>query len=329
VTQALTPLASAGAPPAPGPALPAAAAAIEGRSPWRLAFERLRHDRVAIASAVVILLIIAMALVAPVVAHVVGHGPNTQYRDTGLSPQGIPVGPGRRFWLGTDELGRDVLVRIFYGARVSLIAGVLAATLAVAAGVLIGLTAGYFQGVIDGLLSRFLDVVLSLPYLVFAIALISVVGPSLGVSIVVIAFFSFAAVGRIVRGQVLSITEKEFIEAARSLGAGDLRIMFVDILPNVLAPVIVYMTLLIPISIVFEASLSFLGLGVLPPTASWGGMLADAVNDGLYQVAWWYLVFPGVALLLTTLAFNLLGDSVRDAFDPRYNRLLRPAGEAG
>jgi peptide/nickel transport system permease protein len=213
-------------------------------------------------------------------------------------------------------------VRIFYGARVSLLAGVLASTLAVAGGVVIGLVTGYFQGVVDGFLSRFMDVVLSLPYLVFAIALISVVGPSLGVSIVVIAFFSFAAVGRIVRGQVLSITEKEFVEAARSLGAGDLRIMFVDILPNVLAPIIVYMTLLVPISIVFEASLSFLGLGVLPPTASWGGMLADAVNDGLYQVAWWYLVFPGLALLLTTLAFNLLGDSVRDAFDPRYNRLL-------
>jgi len=163
-------------------------------------------------------------------------------------------------------------------------------------------------------------VVLSLPYLVFAIALVSVIGSSMQVSIGVIAFFSFSSVGRIVRGQVLSIKEKEYVEAARSLGAGNMRIMFVDVLPNVLAPVIVYVTLLIPLSIVFEAALSFLGLGVVPPTPTWGGMLSDAIN--YYQVAWWYLVFPGAALLVTTLAFNLLGDSVRDAFDPRYNRLF-------
>jgi peptide/nickel transport system permease protein len=291
---------------------------IEGRSPWRLAFDRLRHDRVAIASAVVIVLVALMAIFAPVVSAIVGHGPDTQYRTTGLSPAGIPVGPNSTFLLGTDELGRDVLVRIFYGARVSLLAGVGASVIAVAIGVVIGLLAGYFSGPVDTALSRFMDVVLSLPYLVFAIALISVVGPSLVVSIAVIAFFSFASVGRIVRGQVLSIRQKEFVEASQSLGAGDLRIMFVDILPNVLAPVIVYTTLLIPLAIVFEATLSFLGLGVVPPTPDWGSMLAESVQ--YYQVAWWYVVFPGLALLITTLAFNLLGDSVRDAFDPRYKR---------
>ncbi len=298
-----------------------AAKSIEGRSPWQLALERLRHDRVAIASAVVIVLVALMAVVAPLVAMAVGHGPNTQYRDTGLSPGGIPVGPNSTFLLGTDELGRDVLVRIFYGARVSLLAGVVASGLAAMLGLVIGLMAGYFGRVVDTVLSRFLDVVLALPYLVFAIALIAVVGPSLGVSIGVIAFFSFASVGRIVRGQVLVMREKEFVEAARSLGANDLRILFVDILPNVLAPVIVYATLLIPLSIVFEATLSFLGVGVVPPTASWGGMLSDAIN--YYQVAWWFVVFPGLALLVTTLAFNLAGDSVRDAFDPRYARLFK------
>jgi peptide/nickel transport system permease protein len=291
---------------------------IEGRSPWRLAFDRLRHDRVAIASAVVIVLVALMAIFAPVVSAIVGHGPDTQYRTTGLSPAGIPVGPNSTFLLGTDELGRDVLVRIFYGARVSLLAGIGASVIAVAIGVVIGLLAGYFSGPVDTALSRFMDVVLSLPYLVFAIALISVVGPSLVVSIAVIAFFSFASVGRIVRGQVLSIRQKEFVEASQSLGAADLRIMFVDILPNVLAPVIVYTTLLIPLAIVFEATLSFLGLGVVPPTPDWGSMLAESVQ--YYQVAWWYVVFPGLALLITTLAFNLLGDSVRDAFDPRYKR---------
>ncbi|HEY7011067.1 MAG TPA: ABC transporter permease [Jatrophihabitantaceae bacterium] len=291
---------------------------IEGRSPWRLAFDRLRHDRVAIGSAVAIVLIALMAICAPLVAAAVGHGPNTQYRTTGLTPEGIPVGPGSAFPLGTDELGRDVLVRVFYGAQISLLAGVVASLVAVAVGVVIGLLAGYLGRAMDTVLSRFMDVVLSMPYLVFAIALVSVVGPSLAVSIAVIAFFSFASVGRIVRGQVLSISQKEFVEAARSLGAGDLRIMFVEILPNVLAPVIVYATLLIPLSIVFEATLSFLGLGVVPPTASWGGMLAESIQ--YYQVAWWYVAFPGLALLITTLAFNLLGDSIRDAFDPRYTR---------
>jgi ABC-type dipeptide/oligopeptide/nickel transport system permease subunit len=293
---------------------------IEGRSPWRLAFERLMADRVAVASTVVILLIALMAIVAPLVSSLVGHPPDTQYRTTGLTPEGIPVGPGSHFLLGTDELGRDILVRIFYGAQISLLAGVLASLIAVVVGVVIGLAAGYFGGAVDTVLARFMDVVLSLPYLVFAIALVSVVGPSLTISIAVIAFFSFSSVGRIVRGQVLSIKEKEYVEAARSLGASDVRIMFVDILPNVLAPVIVYATLLIPLSIVFEATLSFLGLGVVPPTASWGSMLSSSIQ--YYTVAWWYVVFPGAALLITTLAFNLLGDSVRDAFDPRYNRLF-------
>ena len=291
---------------------------IEGRSPWRIAYDRLRHDRVAVGSAIVIVLIALMAISAPLMSELIGHGPDTQYRTTGLSPAGIPVGPSSTFLFGTDELGRDIFVRIFYGARISLLAGVAASLLAVVVGVVVGLFAGYFGRVVDTVLARFMDVVLSLPYLVFAIALISVVGPGLPVSIAVIAFFSFASVGRIVRGQVLLLRQKEFVEAAFSLGAGNLRIMFVDILPNVLAPVIVYTTLLIPLAVVFEATLSFLGLGVVPPTPSWGGMLSESLQ--YYQVAWWYVVFPGAALLITTLAFNLLGDSIRDAFDPRYTR---------
>jgi len=192
--------------------------------------------------------------------------------------------------------------------------------LAVAAGVAVGLAAGYFRGAVDTFLARFMDVVLSFPFLLFAISLVSIVGPSLTVSIFVIAFFSWAAVGRIVRGQTLSIREKEYVEAARSLGASDLRIMFVDVLPNLMAPVIVYTTLLIPTAIVFESTLSFLGLGVVPPTPTWGNMLSDSLQ--FYQVAWWYVLFPGLALLTTTLAFNLLGDGVRDALDPSTERLF-------
>ena len=188
-------------------------------------------------------------------------------------------------------------------------------------GALVGLVAGYFGGIVDTVLARLMDVVLSFPFLLFAIALVSITGPGLWVSIFVIAFFSWASVGRVVRGQTLSLRERDFVEAARSLGAGDLRIMFVDILPNLVAQVIVYLTLLIPAAVVFEATLSFLGLGVVPPAATWGNMLSESL--GYYRVAWWFVLFPGAALLVTTLAFNLLGDSVRDAFDPRGDRLFR------
>jgi peptide/nickel transport system permease protein len=303
-----------------GSSAPAAGEAIEGRSPWQLAWVRLRHDKVAVGSSIVIGVIVLLALCAPLIAHLVGHGPNEQFRTTGLSPEGIPVGPGWTFLFGTDDLGRDVLVRVLYGARISLLVGVVASGLAVVVGVIVGLTAGYFRGPVDSVLSRFMDVVLSLPYLVFAIALVSLLGPSLTISVAVIAFFSWASVGRIVRGQVLSIKEREFVEAARSVGASHLRIMFVDILPNVLAPTIVYATMLIPLSIVFESTLSFLGIGVLPPTATWGNMLSESI--AYYRVAWWFVAFPGLALLITTMAFNLLGDCLRDALDPGGNRLF-------
>ena len=267
-----------------------------------------------------IVLLVAIALAAPLIAHVTGHQPDEQFRQTGLTSAGLPVGPNRHFWFGTDNLGRDVFIRVVYGARISLLVGVLSTILAVAAGLVIGLAAGYLGGAVDSTLARFMDLVLSFPLLLFAIALVSVVGPSVPLTILVIAFFSWAAVGRIVRGLAMSIKEREYIEAARALGARQLRIMVIEVLPNLVAPVIVYTTLLVPVAIVFEATLSFLGLGVLPPTPSWGNMLSDSLQ--FYQVAWWFVLFPGLALLLTTLAFNLLGDSVRDALDPGGQRLV-------
>jgi peptide/nickel transport system permease protein len=303
-----------------------ATARIEGRSPWALAWQRLRHDRVAIGSAVVIVLVALMAIFAPVIAAVVGHGPNEQFPTTGLTSAGLPRPPSATFLFGTDDLGRDLLVRVAYGARISLLVGVAATGLAVLLGVVVGLLSGYFGGPADSLLARLMDIVLSFPLLLFAIALVAIVGPSLPVTILVIAFFSWAPVGRVVRGQTLALKEREFVEAARSLGASNLRIMFVDILPNLAAPVIVYATLLIPAAVAFEATLSFLGLGIVPPTAEWGNMLAEAV--GYYQVAWWFLVFPGAALIITTLAFNLLGDAVRDALDPRAGALFGVRSEA-
>lgn len=295
--------------------------AIEGRGPWLLAWQRLRRDRVAMISLALIVMIVLMAVLAPLAAVVTGHPPNEQYRDIGLTPDGLPKGPTSQFWMGTDDLGRDIFVRVAYGARVSLLVGVVATSLAVAIGVVIGLAAGFFGGIVDTLLARLIDVALTVPFLLVAIALVSITGPSLTITILVIGFFSWASVARIVRGQVLSLREREFVEAARSLGASDSRIMFVDILPNVLAPVIVYSTLLIPVVIVVEATLTFLGLGLPPPTADWGGMISD--GQKYYTTAWWFIIFPGLALLLTTLAFNLFGDGVRDAFDPRSDQLLK------
>ncbi|MEV5965247.1 ABC transporter permease [Kribbella sp. NPDC051952] len=292
--------------------------AIEGRSPFVLALRRLRRDKVAMISLAVILLIVLMAIFAPVFSAITGHPPNEQYRDIGLTPDGLPRGPNGTFWLGTDDLGRDILVRIAYGARVSLLVGVIATAITVVIGVVLGLAAGFLGGITDTVLARLIDVVLSVPFLLVAIALVSVTGPSLTVTVLVIGCFSWASVARIVRGQVLTLREREFVEAARSLGAGDSRIMFVDILPNVLAPVIVYTTLLVPVVIVTQATLSFLGLGLPPPTADWGGMISTSQN--YYTTAWWFILFPGLALLITTLAFNLFGDGVRDAFDPRADR---------
>jgi ABC-type dipeptide/oligopeptide/nickel transport system permease subunit len=305
-----------------------AAKIIEGRSPWVLAWRRLRRDRAAMISLIVIGLIVAMAVFAPVIAAILGHGVYQQFRGPnppiGLTPTGQPIGPNSTFLLGTDDQGRDILVRIAYGARISLFVGVVATAVTVLGGLVIGLAAGYFGGIVDSVLARFMDWLLAVPFLLLAISLISVVQihpigpikPGLPVVIIVLGFFGWAAIGRIVRGQVLSIREKEYVEAARALGAGPWRIMFVDILPNLLAPLIVYSTLLIPATIVGEASLSYLGVGILPPTADWGAMISSAQSLYLYGT-WWYLLFPSVALLITTLAFNIFGDGVRDAFDPR------------
>jgi peptide/nickel transport system permease protein len=296
--------------------------AVEGRSQWQLTWRRLRSDKVAVASMIVILVMIALALAAPAIAALVHHGPDQAFVNTGENAVGNPVGPGTNgFWLGTDDTGRDLMVRIFYGARISLFVGLTTTAIATVAGVSVGMIAGYFGGVVDTILARFIDAVLAFPYVVLALALVVVFGPSLTIIIALISFFAWAGIARIVRGQTLSLKEKEYIEAARSLGAGPFRIMFIDILPNLLAPVLVLATLYIPAAVVFEATLSFLGLGVQPPTASWGNILSAA--QPFYTVAWWYIVFPALALLITTLAFNLLGDGIRDAMDPTTERLLR------
>ena len=299
----------------------APAQAIEGRSQWQLTWRRLRHDKMAVASMFVIALVCVAALIAPLVAAWTGHAPNQPFPNTGTNAFGNPVGPGTHgFLLGTDNLGRDLLVRIMYGARISLFVGLLTTAIAAVGGVSIGLVSGYFGGFVDTVLARFIDAVLSFPVIITALALAAVLGPSLQIVIGVIAFFSWAGIARIVRGQTLSLKEKEYIEAARSIGASPWRIMFVDIVPNLLGPVLVLATLYIPTAVSFEATLSFLGIGIPLPTASWGNILN--VANSYYQVAWWYVVFPAGALLATTLAFNLLGDGIRDAMDPRTERIF-------
>lgn len=295
---------------------------IVQRGSFELTMRRLRRDTASMVALCVIVLIVLLALVAPWIAGITGHSPIEQFRETGLSPMGIPVGPNAEFWLGSDQLGRDVLVRLAYGARVSLLVGVLASMAASAVAVIIGVTAGYFGGWVDTALSRLTDLVMSVPFLLCALALVSAFGPSLLLSVVVIVFFSWAPMARVIRGQVISLARQDFVQASRSLGAGPLSIMAIDILPNLTVPIIVYTTMQIPSSIVFEATLSFLGMGIVPPTPSWGGMLADASSNSLYLVAWWMVFVPGTALLLTTLAFNILGDGLRDALDPKSARTV-------
>jgi len=238
----------------------APAAGIEGRSQWRLTWQRLRGDKVAVASAVVIVIIAGLAIAAPAFAALTGHGPTQQFPNTGISATGVPVGPGKQFWLGADELGRDLFVRILYGARISLLVGVVTTVIGTVAGLAIGMMAGYYGGWIDTVLSRLTDAVLAFPYIILGLALAVVLGPSLPVVIGVISFFAWSGIARVVRGQTLSIKEKEYIEAARSVGAGPWRVMFIDIMPNLMGPVLVLATLSIPAAIIFEATLSFLGL---------------------------------------------------------------------
>jgi peptide/nickel transport system permease protein len=295
--------------------------AIEGRSQWQLTWRRLLHDKIAIASIVVILVMVILAITAPLFASLYHHAPDQAFTNTGTTSTGAPVGPGTHgFLLGTDYIGRDLFIRILYGARISLFVGIVTTAIATVAGVSVGLVAGYFGGWVDTVLARFIDTVLAFPFIVLALALAAIFSPSLTIVLGVISFFSWAGISRIVRGQTLSLKEKEYIEAARSLGAGPWRIMFIDILPNLLGPVLVLATLYIPTAVIFEATLSFLGIGIPEPTPSWGSILAEAQN--YYTVAWWYVVFPSIALLVTTLAFNLLGDGIRDAMDPRTERIF-------
>jgi len=229
----------------------------------------------------------------------------------------LTQGPGGAHWLGTDDLGRDVLSRLIYGSRVSLQVGIIAVGIALTVGVSLGLLAGYAGGFVDTVITRFTDAVQAFPGLILALAITAALGPGIGNAMIAIGFVSTPAIARLTRGQTLSIREREYVEAARVLGASPLRIMARHIWPNVTAPIIVQATLLIASAIVTEASLSFLGVGVQPPTASWGAMLRT--GSQYLEVAPWMAFAPGVAIFLTVLAFNFVGDGLRQALDPRLS----------
>jgi peptide/nickel transport system permease protein len=299
---------------------------IAARSPLQLFWRRLRSDRVAIVSAAFIVFLIVLAIAAPLVIKILGlPGPNVQNLNL-TDSFGSPIGPTSGHPFGVDQLGHDVMSRVIYGTRVSLEVGIIGTALSTLIGVFFGLVAGYYRGWIDTVISRMTDVVLSIPLLLLGIGaacavkgcLGGAIQPGLSVIIFLIVFATWPYMARIVRGLVLSLREREFVEASRALGASNTRIMVREILPNLTAPIIVFASLQIPTNILIEAALSFLGVGIRPPTASWGQMIASATP--IFNTAWWYMVFPGAALLLTVLAFNLLGDGLRDALNPRGAR---------
>jgi peptide/nickel transport system permease protein len=304
--------------------------AIQGRSLGRIAWQRLKRDKLALAGGGVVVVLMLVAVFAPVIVALFGHPP-LEFHYEKVDPnlqvaEGHFGGISPDFLFGVEPVnGRDVFSRVVYGSRISLLIACLATLLSVLLGTVLGVVAGYFGGWIDTLISRTMDVFLAFPLLLFAIALAGVVpdrafgltGDTLRIALLVfiIGFLNWPYIGRIIRGQALSLREREFIDAARSLGAPSPRILFTEMLPNLMAPILIYSTLLIPANILFEAALSFLGVGVRPPTPTWGGMLSDATH--WFQIAPNFMLFPGLAIFLTVLAFNLFGDGLRDALDPR------------
>ncbi|MGI5252640.1 ABC transporter permease [Actinacidiphila glaucinigra] len=309
------------------------AKAIEGRSPGRIAWMRLKRDKVALAGGVIVVFLILVAIFAPLIVSALGHPPNDFHEDKIDPLFGTPTGKwggiSGDYLFGVEPVnGRDVFSRIVYGTRISLLVAFLSAIVAVVLGTFFGTMAGYFGGWVDAAIGRVMDVLLAFPQLLFIMSLVSVMpnsllgfsgtGVRMGVLVVVIGFFGWPYVGRIVRGQTLSLREREYVDAARSLGAGRGYILFRELLPNLVAPITVYATLMIPTNILTEAALSFLGVGVKPPTSSWGQMLFKALS--FYETDPIFMLIPGLAIFITVLAFNLFGDGVRDALDPKGSR---------
>lgn len=265
-----------------------------------------------------LVVIVALVFLAVFAGAIAPHPPNEQYRDALLVPPAWSEGGSVRFLLGTDDLGRDVLSRILYGARVSLSIGSLVVTLALASGIALGLIAGFARGVIEIAIMRAMDVMLSLPSLLLAIVIVAILGPSLINAAMAVVIVQLPHFTRLTRAAVITEMSKDYVTASRVCGAGTLRLMLITVLPNCMAPLIVQATLGFSTAVLDLAALGFLGMGAQPPTPEWGTMLANALQ--FIQRAWWVVTFPGLAILITVLAFNLLGDGLRDALDPKLKR---------
>ncbi|MEO3862038.1 ABC transporter permease [Acrocarpospora sp. B8E8] len=307
--------------------------AIQGRSLGQIAWMRLKKDKVALTGAGVVIFLVVVAIFAPLIVSWFGHPPNEFHQEMidtmTMRPKG-GSGISGDFLFGVEpQNGRDLFSRVVYGARISLLIAFFATLISVLIGTVMGVVAGYFGGWVDTIISRLMDIFLAFPILVFALALVGVLGQfetQLGVKgdslrilllIFVIGFFNWGYIARIIRGQTLSLREREFVDAARSLGARGPYILFREILPNLIAPILIYATLLVPANVLFEAALSFLGVGIQPPTATWGAMLSAATK---YYTVPHFMIFPGMAIFITVLAFNLFGDGLRDALDPKSSR---------
>lgn len=272
--------------------------------------QRFLRNRAGLFGLGIVVWVLLVALLAPWLAP---KDPNQQFFD-GLTLEGKPLPPGGPFPLGTDTLGRDLLSRLIWGARASMVVGIAANGAAVAIGALIGASAGYFRGWWGALLMRFTDVMMAFPALLLAIALAAILKPSLWIVALVIALVNWVQVARVVYAQTLALAQKDFVEAARALGAGDGRVLLRHLLPHLFPTLLVYGSLGLSTTVLLEAALSFLGVGVQPPTPSWGGIINE--SQSYFTDAPWLVAFPGLAILVTSLAFNLLGDALREALDP-------------
>jgi dipeptide transport system permease protein len=273
------------------------------------------QNRGAVAGLVLIFILIVVALGADFLAP---HHPHEQYRDAFLRPPVWQEGGSWAYPLGTDDVGRDMLSRMMHGARISLFVGFMVVAGALALGIVLGLVAGFFGGIVDIAIARAMDIILALPTLLLAIVVVAILGPTLTNAMIAVVVVVLPAFVRLTRASVLSEMSKTYVTAARVSGAGNLRLMFLTVLPNCMAPIIVQATLAVSTAILDTAALGFLGLGAQPPTPEWGTMLSDALQ--FVQRAWWVVTFPGLAILLTVLAFNLFGDGLRDALDPKLKR---------
>ncbi|WP_408005286.1 oligopeptide ABC transporter permease [Pseudalkalibacillus berkeleyi] len=274
----------------------------------RIAVDKFMKNKLAVVGLVMLILIVLAAIFAP---YLTPYEPSTQELLKKLTP------PNSEHWLGVDTLGRDMYTRMLYGARISLLVGFASVTASIIIGTIIGAIAGYYGGLVDAFLMRVVDVFLSFPSLFFLITIVTIFSPSINMLILAFALFGWTGTARLVRGEFLSLRTREFVLAAKTMGVRSSKIIFSHILPNAMGPIIVSATLNIGIIILAESALSYLGLGVQPPTPSWGNMLQDAQNITIMYQSPWYPIFPGLAIFITVLAFNFVGDGLRDALDPK------------